>query len=247
MIKEKKAGIEKQVPLVNALSINTKLRTNFTSLCKKLSSSLPNWKVLSTKENAVAMWIESRDLSQNPYKCIIIKLYKDKIDVLYTVPTDEAPTIRRWFVVRTLINVLSIIEEDYVLSPSTAIQLLDGALSEIEALLKKDPGEMYVVLTRLKAEVAELRRRVKYLENEKKRLTQENYALSIKYEKLYRKMKEMTKLEGDALKAKLQEWINAHNGELDIFLFSKTFNVPVFLVEKALDEMVKEGYLEQIG
>ncbi len=246
MIK-KKARIEKQLPLVNAISINAEMKTDFSSICKKLKNSLPSWKVLSTKENAVAMWVESRDLSQNPYKCIIIKLYKNKIDVVYTVPPDEAQTIRRWFVVRVLINVLSIIEEDYVLSSSIAIQLLDGALSEIEALLKKDPGEMYVSLTRLKAEVGELRRRVRYLENEKKRLTQENYALSIKYEKLYRKMKEISRLEGDALKAKLQEWINAHNGELDILAFSKTFDVPMFLVERALDEMVKEGYLEQIG
>ncbi len=237
---------QQKPPLINAISVKTRLKTSFKSVAEKLKKSLAGWLITATQENAVAFWIESRDLQRRPYKCMAIKFYAHQIDMIYTIPPEESPNIRRWFVVRILINVLSLLEEDYELHPSLALQLLDGALSEIEILLKKDPGEMYVTLTRLRAEVTELRRRLKYLENEKKQLVKTHYTLSMKYEKLYRKYRELTKLKGEALKAKIQDWLLAHNGEINVIQFSKLYKVPVFLVEEALDEMVKEGYLQQI-
>jgi|GEM_PF-5410884 len=235
-----------ETPKVNSFYVEARLTTSLEQLGEELRQKLPNWKVMTTKEMVACAWVESRDLENRPYKVILIKFTPKRVDVLYSVPPTEAPPFRRWYVVRMFLNVFSLVANHYDVKTELYLQLLDGVLDELKELVQGDFSELYVKYTHLKTDVDELRRRLRFLEKERKRLTQENYNLSVKYEKLFRQLREYTKLTHGEMKVRIQDWIKAHNGEIDIHEFSKVYRVPVFLVEKALDEMVREGYLKQL-
>ena len=58
------------------------------------------------------------------------------------------------------------------------------------------------------------------------------------------------KLEGlseESLKAKLQEWVLEHNGSINISEFSKQYKVADTRIEKMLNKLVSEGYLEVVS
>ena len=48
------------------------------------------------------------------------------------------------------------------------------------------------------------------------------------------------------IKAKLQEWIADHNGEINVIEFSKVNKVPEAKIEQVLNRLVAEGYLSVV-
>ncbi len=235
-----------EAPLLGSFSIAYKLNTSIAALKSTLKQHLSEWIITSTKDSVSMVLIESRDLNKIPYKFIIFRFYANKIEVLYTIPPDVVPAFRRWKAIRYFLNILTLIGEQYSIDNKLITQLLDGVISEFESIATGKYHDIYLTYSKNKAKMTELTRHIKRLEDERKRLIKENYALRSKYEKVYWRLHELTKLKGDELKTRIQEWITSHDNTIDIVEFAHTFNIPVRLVEEALNDLVKEGYLTSL-
>ena len=75
-------------------------------------------------------------------------------------------------------------------------------------------------------------------------LTTKNYELKSQNDEMVLRIQELEGLSDDALKARLQEYVLEHNGEINIIEFTKLHRVSESRVEQMLNKLVAEGYLE---
>ena len=80
--------------------------------------------------------------------------------------------------------------------------------------------------------------------DEVKALGNRNFELKARNDELSLRLNELEALSDKALKAKVQEWIAEHDGEINVHEFAKVNKVIETRVEDALNKLVSEGYLE---
>ncbi len=233
-------------PQVDGFKLKATLKGKLKDLVPLLSS-LSFLEVVPEKEVVDVVYVESRDINGNPYLFSIIKLRKDEVEVVYSIPEEVSPKKRRVDIIRYLLNILSLIEEKYKVEYKALFQLLEEAVSKLVNSVTMDYTKLYTQYDSLKKEVEDLRLRVERLTEQNKALTTANYELKAENDELRLKLSKLMRLSDEALKAKLQEWIVEHNGSINIAQFSKVHNVPEARVEEMLNRLVSEGYLELIG
>lgn len=201
-------------------------------------------KVAKEKTAVSAANVESRDISKNPYTFSVIRFDKEGIDVVYTVPPSVSPTRRRIDIIRHLLNTLTLVADHYETDPKLILQLLEQTVKEIEDYATNDYKQLYATYDSMRREVEALRRNYSIMKKQVSSLSRDNYDLKNENDELKVKIEGLQGMSDGVLKAKIQDWVIDHGGQMSVPEFSRVFRVPEARVEQVLDELVKGGFLE---
>ena len=235
-----------QKPEVRGFRINAKRVAKIDDLINQLSQiSFISYTIdPNDSKIVVALNVEARDISNNPYNFSIIYFKPNEIDVIYTITPKKSSKLRKLEVLSYVLNILSFCAEIYSLKIEQLAQITENILVDATEYFSMDYQELYSKYDRLKEEYESLNKKIKIVENSKKELENEVYTLKTKFQELNAKLQSLEKYSDDVLALKIQEWIAEHNGEFNLAEFSKTYNVPETRVEQILNNLIAEGYLE---
>lgn len=230
-------------PKVDGFKLEGRMTGSAEEIAKALSS-ISFLKVAKEKAAVSAAYVESRDISKNPYTFSVIRFDKDSLEVVYTVPPSVSPTRRRIDIIRHLLNTLTLITDYYSLDPKLVLQLLDQAVKEIEDYATNDYKQLYATYDSMRREVETLRRNHSIMKKQVASLSRENYDLKNENDEIKVRVEALQGMSDSALKAKIQDWVIDHGGQMNVPDFSRMYKVPEARVEQLLDDLVKEGFLE---
>jgi uncharacterized protein YjbK len=145
-----------------------------------------------------------------------------------------------------LLNLLSLIESNYLVDNKVIYQLLDSAIKDLMGSVSMDYSKLYTSYDSLKKEVDDYRKKVERLNSQTQALNTKNFELKSQNDELRLRLESLENISEQVLKSKLQEWILEHNGSISISDFSKVHKVAESRVEEVLNRLVSEGYLEVV-
>jgi len=233
-------------PTVDGFRIKGELTGSFNDITELLRT-ISFLEIAPEKEAVNVVYVESRDINKNPYLFSVIKIKKDEIEVLYSIPPEISPRKRRIDVIRYLLNILSVIEKEYTVENKILYQVLDDAVKELTDSVTMEYSKLYTAYDSLKKEEIDLRKKTERLEDQVEALTNQNYELKAENDELKLRLSQLETLSDETLKAKLQEWIMEHNGTINISEFSKIYKVSETKIEEMLNKLVSDGYLEVVS
>lgn len=258
MVAEKKTEVKKPSPVerkaekavsaepkVDGFKIKTKLKGSFKDV-SELLRTISFLEIAAEKDAVNVVYVESRDIKKNPYLFSILKIKKNEMEVLYTIPPEIAPRKRKLDVIRYLLNILSLIDEAYSVDTKIVYQLLETAVKDLLDSVTMDYSKLYTTYDSQKKEVDDLKKKVDRLTDQNEALLTQNYELKSASDEMKLRVKDLEGLSDDVLKAKLQEWVLEHDGVINILEFTKIHKVAESRVERMLNKLVAEGYLEVI-
>jgi regulator of replication initiation timing len=233
---------ETKKPVIDGFKIKGKLKGKISNIVSALQSI--TFIEIAQEKNAVNIaYVESRDINKNPYLFSIIKIKEDEVEVIYSITPEISPTKRRMDIIRYLLNILSLIGDDYEVDSKILLQIIDEALKKVTQSISLDYSKLYTEYDALKKEVADLKKKNERLTQQVDALTSQNYELKSENDQLKIRVEQLEKMSDEALKVKVQNWIIEHNGTINLPEFCKTHNVPESRVEEILNQLVSEGYL----
>jgi len=234
-----------QVPKVDGFKIKAKLTGSVRNVSDILRT-VSFLEVAPEKDAVNAVYVESRDINKNPYLFSIIRIRQDELEVVYSIPPEIAPRKRKLDVIRYVLNILSLVADDFAVENRTLYQLLETAVKDLLDSVTMDYSKLYTAYDSLKKDADDLRQKVDRIQGQNEALTAKNYELKAQNDEFNLRIKSLEGLSDELLKSKLQEWIMEHNGEINIIEFTKVHSVPGTRVEQILNKLVAEGYLEVI-
>lgn len=241
-VKPEKA-VPAAAPKVDGFKIKAKLKGSLKDAAELLRT-ISFLEVAAEKDAVNAVYVESRDIKKNPYLFSILKIKKSELEVLYTIPPEIAPRKRKLDVIRYLLNILSLVEDVYSVDTKVVYQLLETAVKDLLDSVTMDYSKLYTTYDSLKKETDDLKKKVERLESQNEALMTQNYELKSSNDEMSLRIKELEGMSDDILKGKLQEWVLEHDGEINILEFTKIHKVAESRVERMLNRLVAEGYLE---
>lgn len=230
-------------PQVDGFTLKGSLKGSFKELADLLRS-ISFLEVAPEKDLLNVIYVESRDISKNPYMFSIMKMKEDEVEVVYSIPPEIGPKKRRMDVISYVLNILSLVDAAYSVDNRTLYQLVENAVKEITGSVSMDYTKLYAAYDSLRKEVDDYRKKVDRLNDQNQALTTKNYEFKNQNDELRLRVQELEGLSDDALRAKLQEWIAEHNGSIVIPEFTRLYKVSDARVEDMLNKLVSEGYLE---
>ncbi len=238
-------AVESGTPRVDGFKITGKLKTNLKNVGDTLTT-LSFLQVSREKDAVEALYVESRDIKKSPYLFSIVRIKNDGVEILYSIPPEIAPRKRRIDVIRYLLNIASLIEQDYSIDNEVLYQLIENALKEMTESITLEYSKLYTTYDNLQKDAEYMRKKVERLTEENHVLASKNYELKIDNDQMRLRLGMLETLSDEALKARVQEWITEHNGEINISEFAKTHRVVETKVEEILNRLVSEGYLDLV-
>jgi FtsZ-binding cell division protein ZapB len=243
--KKKTNKLMPSTPKVDGFKVNAKLKGSLKDI-SQLLRTISFLEVASEKDAVNALYVESRDINKKPYLFSILKVKKDELEVLYTIPPEIAPRKRKLDVIRYLLNILTLIDDAYRVDIKIVFQLLETAVKDLLDSVTMDYSKLYTTYDSLKKEVDDLRKKVDRVNDQNEALMNQNYELKSANDEMKLRVSELKGLSDEVLRAKLQEWVLEHDGVINILEFTKIHHVAESRVESMLNKLVAEGYLEVI-
>lgn len=233
-------------PSVDSFKIGGTLKTTLKDVAKKLATI--SFLEVAAESSAVnSAYVESRDINGKPYLFSLMKIKKDEIGVVYSIPKTMAPRKRRIDVIRQLLNILNVINDSYDVDSKTIYNLLEKAIKDVGELVDKKTASMYVEYDTMKNENKILNKKVRLIESELEEIKSSGYETREKSKIMEMKLKEYETPSDETLKVKAIEWIKSHDGRISIPDFVSVYlgenKMGEARVEKILNELVTEGYL----
>lgn len=235
--------LSKSQPGVDGFKLKSSIKGKMEDIVSALRT-VSFLEVGAEREAVNAAYIESRDINKMPYLFSILKIKDDELELVYTIPSEISPKKRRLDMIRYLLNVLSLIEPYYKVETTSIYQLIENAVKEISEIVSLDYSKLYTSYDTLKKELDDAKRKISRLSEENQSLTNRNFELKNKSDEMMLRLKDLESYSDDVLKAKIAEWIVEHNGEINIYEFSKIFKVQETRVEQMLNNLMNEGYIE---
>jgi hypothetical protein len=233
-------------PKVDGFRMKVKLQGKFSDVSRALNS-ISFLKIAQEKEGVNVAYVESRSIDKTPYLFSMMKFKKTEIEVVYTVPNNVSPTKRKLDVMRYLLNMITLVEPYYEIDNKVVYQLIEETMRQLEEYTTGDYKTLYKKYDQLQREVENLRRSSLIYKGQVKSLSKENYELKnesdelkVRFEKLHGGISD------SVLSSKVQEWVIDHNGSINIMEFARHNKVPEARVEDVLNDLVRQGYLEQV-
>ncbi|MFA6530637.1 MAG: hypothetical protein WCT31_02815 [Candidatus Micrarchaeia archaeon] len=235
-----------KAPSIAAFSIKAKL----SGTLKEVASSLRSvsfLEVAQEKDAVNALYVESRDINKQPYVFSILKANDEQLEVVYSIPQNIAPWRRRLDMIRYFINVITLLEPHYDIDTKIILQLMESSVKDVVDSVSMDYSKLYTEFDTVKKEFDDAKKKAKRLSDENSVMSTENYALKNRNDELVLRLNQLENIPEDAIRAKVQEWILEHNGEINITEFAKLNNINEVKVEEALNRLIMEGYIEAVG
>ncbi|MFN3909741.1 MAG: hypothetical protein ACK4J0_00720 [Candidatus Anstonellaceae archaeon] len=196
------------------------------------------------KNTIIALNVEFRDISNNPYLFSILYFRENSIDVVYTHNPKKSEKLRKLEILSYTLNILTFFSKLYSIEIDQLYQIVESVLTDTKEYFSLDYQELFSKYNSLEEEYSFLNKKYKSLEESKKELENQLYLLKSKNQELQTKLSQFEKYSDSVLALKIQEWITEHNGVINIVEFAKFYNVPEAKVEQILNNLVAEGYLE---
>ncbi len=241
-LQSQKTTVQSQ-PSVDGFKIKGTLRGTIQDVASLLRT-VSFLEVAPEKDAVNAVYVESRDINKAPYLFSILRIKEDELELIYSVPPEIAPKKRRLDMIRYLLNILSLVENYYKVDNKAIYPLIENAVKEITEAVTLEYSKLYTTYDTLKKEVEDLRRKLARISDENQALSTKNFELKGRNDEIAQKLGDLESYSDEVLKAKLQEWIAEHNGEINLAEFSKVFKVDESRVEQVLNRLISEGYIE---
>ncbi len=196
-------------------------------------------------QNVTATHIESLDLQKKPYSYWQTTFTPSEIQLEWSIPHGQQAFRRKIEVSKNVFQLLALLEAAYPVS-STALRPL--VLDTIETALTQSNKTQ----NQLEHENDAQNRKIQFLLKEKEyfdktlaRLNTEISHLAQENEKTKAELARYSRLTDSSLKTKIMDHVGQHD-EIDLQTFSNQLELPVSRVEIALEELVKQGFLQPV-
>ncbi len=231
------------VPKVEEVSFDGTLSGTLDQIKAKLSQ-IPYYSVSEEGNKLVVARVESRNINKKPYLFYMIEIAKDSVSVVYSIPQDTSERMRRAFVMKDLLSVLSMLSGLYKIDETRLYQYVDSVMDDLLKGVSENYSSLFNKYDSQLTEYRELKRLNLELSASNRNLTVQASQLSEENKKLKGDLDALQKYSDSALMAMVADWIEVHNSTIDVGEFSKTYNIVQPRVEQILDKMVSQGYLE---
>ncbi|MDE1868387.1 MAG: cell division protein ZapB [Candidatus Micrarchaeota archaeon] len=233
-------------PKTDEIRIKGNLLGKFDDIAQRLAS-LQLFSIKVEADSATLLRVESRDMQKRPFLFIIIKFGKDSINIEYTIALDSSPKMRRLYVLKTLLGVLSLISGVYHADEVELFQNADSSIDDVMNSLSQSYSALFNNYDSLFNEYRELKRLNIELAASNKNLTVQASQISEENKELSERLKKLETYSDESLMVMVQEWIESHDSTIDVNDFANTHKLVPTRVEQILNKMVSLGYIELKG
>jgi len=235
--------MEERKPVVYSYSIPAKILTSLNSISLKLKTL--NFLGVSQKEESLVVYnIESRDLKKEPYLFYIFEFKKDGIEINYSVIPDTSPKQRRLIIAKVLLDILVLLKEDLEVDSSKLYSFLSSSIQDFLSAIPQNYEILFGKYDSLLESYKDLQKSLLSLQNSNKMLSLKVTELLEKNAELEARTKKLETLSDEVLMLKVQDWLQTHNGTINIGEFSAFYKVPESRVEEILNKMISLGYIQ---
>ncbi len=202
-------------------------------------------KIKYTKDTLTLEKIESEDLSGKPYLFYKIELAPKSIVIRYLLSSPERRISRSLEMGLLSLNLFRIINTHYEVSVSSVYPFYYALLNSLSEALDKEKLESLSELNTLKTKYVSLDKKYKDIVRSSEQNARILVEAERKNEELGEKIKRMEGINDEVLQERLFEWIRTHDGEINIYDFSKINSLPVGRAEQGLNLLIKNGYIKR--
>ncbi len=233
-------------PKTESLEVKARLTGSLDEIYKRLSS-LQLFIVEKPQKSIRILRIESRDMQKRPFLFFIIELSADNATINYAIAPDSSPKIRRLYVLKTMISIISLISDIYSIDDSEIFQYLDSAIDDVLNSITQGYSTLFNNYDSLFNEYRELKRLNIELEASNKNLSVQTLQLSDENKSMAERLKALESYSDSSLMVMVEEWLESHDGSIDINEFAKNYKMNPTRVEQILNKMVTMGYIDLKG
>jgi hypothetical protein len=237
------ATVVEPLPKVEEIVFDGKLVGSLADVKTKISQ-IPFYSVWLTEGEFYAVRVESRNISRKPYLFYMIKVKKDAISMLYSIPQDTSDRLRRAFVMKELLAVLSIISEMYKVDETKFFQYVDSVIDSMLGSMTETYSSLFNKYDSLLNEYREVKKLDLDYANANRNLTIQTSQLNEDNKNLREELTALQKYSDESLIALVTDWIEVHSGTIDVDEFGKTYGLNAPRIEQILNKMVALGYIE---
>ena len=226
------------------IKISTKRKKTLKPLLPKLGG-LGFTRLSYSEDKLVIEKIESEDLSGKPYLFYSAELARNGITVKYTVPSMKTKLARTTDMGIMMMNLFLLLRDHYEIPLHAIYPFYFPLLRSLAEALESAKLETFSQLTELQTKYHSLDKKYKDII----RSSEQNARILVEMERGNEELKDkISKLEGfgdEVLQERLFEWLKTHDGEIDVFEFSKINGIPLGRIEEGLDLLIKNGYIKK--
>jgi hypothetical protein len=233
-------------PKTEEIDIKGKPLGDFSAIEARLAP-LQIYMSKSTSNDLTLAKVESRDIQKKPFLFFIITFERERITLKYTIAPDSSPKIRRLYVLKTLMSVLSLISDLYSADGSELFQHVDSAIDDMLDSMSQSYSALFNNYDSLFNEYREMKRLNIELAASNKNLGVQATQVSEENTKLKQRLGELESYSDESLMVMVQEWLESHDNTIDINEFGNMYKIIPPRVEQILNKMVSLGYIELKG
>jgi hypothetical protein len=235
--------MEEKKPMVYSYFIPAKITTSLSNISLKLKTL--NFVGVSQKEESIIVYnIETRDLKKEPYLFYIFEFKKEGIEINYSVIPDTSPKQRRLVVAKVLLDILVILKDDVEVDSAKLYSFLSSSIQDFLATVPQNYETLFGKYDSLLESYKDLQKNLFSLQNSNKVLSLKVTELLEKNAELQARIKKLETFSDEVLMLKVQDWLQTHNGTINIGEFSAFYKVPESRVEEILNKMISLGYIQ---
>ncbi len=233
-------------PKISSIHLKGSLNSTFDSMANRLSS-LQMFSIKNSADSLIILRVESRNIQKKPFLFFIFTFRKDGVDIDYSIGEDSSSKIRRLYVLKNFIAVLSLVTDLYEIDSTDVFQLLDSGIDDVIGSLSQSYGSLFNSYDSLFNKYREIRRLNIELSGANKNLSVQASMLSSENAELKERLKSLETYSDTSLISMIEDWIESHDGTIDINEFANAYKIIPPRVEQVLNKMVSMGYVELKG
>lgn len=233
-------------PKIAEIILNGSLLGNFSAMSGRLTS-LQMFSIKEGPDNLVLLSVESRDIQKNPFLFFIITFTPEQVRVQYSIALDSSEKMRRLYIVKNLLSVLSLVTDLYTADVASVYQYTDSVIDDVLGSLSQSYSSLFNNYDSLFSEYREIKRLNIELLAANKNLTVQASQLSSENKEIKSRLESLETYSDESLMVMIEDWIDSHSDTVDIIEFAKTYRLTAPRVEQVLNKMVSMGYIELKG
>ncbi len=233
-------------PKIAEITLSGSLLQNFSAIASRLET-LQMFSIKENPDSLVLLSVESRDIQKNPFLFFIITFTPEQIRVQYSIALDSSEKMRRLYIVKNLLSVLSLITDLYTADVASVYQYADSVIDEVLGSLSQSYSSLFNNYDSLFGEYREIKRLNIELIAANKNLTVQASQLSSENKELKSRLESLETYSDESLMVMIADWIDSHSDSIDVIEFAKTYRLTAPRVEQVLNKMVSMGYIELKG
>jgi hypothetical protein len=234
------------VPKVEEIAFAGQLNGRLEDLLP-IISQLPAYSVKIENNKLLIVRVESRDIHKKPFLFFMFEISEAGVEIIYSIAPDTSVRMRRLFVLKNFLSVLSVITDYFKIDEKKFYQYLDSAIDDVLGGLSESYSTIFNRYDALLNEYREIKRLNLELSASNRNLMVQTSQLSEENKQLKAQLEALQTYSDESLMAMIQDWIETHNSSIDVDEFAKTYKVPAPRVEQILNKMVSLGYIELKG